>query len=141
MTALWAGRYRGLMDDMPGLAARLQEHEGRSCARLAVACPRGCGASVARGKLAEHAASVCPREPVACTVGGCGAVVARSEMAAHVGGDAPAIARHVGALAAVCFVYSGCVRTHGLMQCRLMCGCCAGRWWWWWLMVVASSGA
>jgi len=120
-----AGRDRGLTDDMPGLAAYMQEHEGRSCARFAVACPRGCGASVARAELAEHAASVCPREPVACAVGGCGTVVARRDMAAHVGGDAPAIARHVGALAAVCFVYSVCVRAHGPMQCRLMCGCYA----------------
>jgi len=86
----------------PGVVC-VQEHEGRSCARFAVACPRGCGASVTRGELAEHAANVCTREPVACAVGGCGAVVARSDMAVHVGGDAPAIARHVGALAAVCF--------------------------------------
>jgi len=110
-----------LTGGMPGLAARLQEHEGCSCERFAVACPRGCGASMARGELAEHAASVCPREPVACTLGGCGAVMARGDMAAHVGGDAPAIARHVGALAAVCFVYSVCVRAHGLMQWRLVC--------------------
>jgi len=82
----------------------------RSYARFAVACPRGCGASVARGELAEHAASVCPREPVACAMVGCGLVVARGDMAAHVGGDAPAIAHHVGTLAAVCFVYFLCVR-------------------------------
>jgi len=56
---------------------------------------------MARGELTEHAAKVCPREPVACAVGGCGAVVARGGLAAHAGGDAPAITRHVGALAAV----------------------------------------
>jgi len=89
----------------------VQEHEGRLCARCPVACPRGCGASVARGELAEHAASVCPREPVACAVGGCGAVVARGDMAAHVGGGAPAIALHVGALAAVCGC--ACARADG----------------------------
>jgi len=93
----------------PGVVG-VQEHEGRLCARCPVVCPRGCGALVARGELAKHAASVCPREPVACAVGGCGAVVARGDMAAHVGGDASAIARHVGALAAVCFVYPVCVR-------------------------------
>jgi len=96
------------MIGMPGLVARLQDHEWRSCALFAVACPRGCGASMARGELAEHAASVCPREPVACAVGGCGVVVARGDTAAHVGGDAPAITRHVGALAAVCFFYFVC---------------------------------
>jgi len=88
---------------------------------------------VARGELAKHAASVCPREPVACAVGGCGAVVARGDMAAHVGGDAPAIARHVGALAAVCFSLS---RLCALMQWRLVCGGCAVLCW----AVVGGGG-
>jgi len=65
-----------------------------------MACPRGCGASLARRELGAHA-RVCPREPVACAITGCSAVVARSELAAHIGGSARATAQHLGSLAVV----------------------------------------
>jgi len=55
---------------------------------------------VVRGELGTHALE-CPRELVGCAVSGCAEIVARGDMDTHVGGDASAVARHMGAIAKV----------------------------------------
>lgn len=88
--------------DFTYVRACLQTHVGQ-CRQCPVVSPHGCGATMARNELAEHAECICPHEPVACAVAGCGTVVTSAEMAAHVGGDERAIEVHVSALETVCF--------------------------------------